>query len=396
VRIAVFNVRYSPNLGDGILSICLEGELRASGKNIDVHGYDLAGRVEYGQGAGLRTRANGILDYVPSAFRRRIVALLLGTRVRYAFQRLWREALRSADLVLIGGGNLLSDIDLNFPLKLDGLSRELEGSRLPWGFFAVGVADNWSPMGQRLFRQTFRRSQPDFVVVRDNRSKQIWNGKVDSPDTPSAQVCPDPAVLCCRYLPAPQRLQRKSKILGLNVISPKEIQLHCGTKSSQAGLLPWLLDLASVALNDGYQVVVFSNGNPADDDAVREMEQRWKPRAVRPKFLPRPRTPKELAATIANCDLVAGHRLHLHISAYSYKIPSVGFVWEQKLASFFSSVGRERYLVDIANQSPQEIWALLLNAGTVGWDDERWEAAMTQASAAVNSIVRRYSKESYL
>jgi len=389
MRIAVFNVRYSPNLGDGILFMCLEGELRASGEDIQVLGYDLAGRVEYGQRAEKRKLAIGILDRLPFPVRQRLVALLLGIQVRHTFQPLWREALRSADLVLIGGGNLISDIDLNFPLKLEGLSRELAGVKLPWGLFAVGVADNWTSMGQRLFHKMFQRAKPGFVLVRDVRSQQIWNRKVKNTDMPSAQVCPDPAVLCFRHLPAPDRLHRTKKILGLNVIAPGEIYLHSSMGPPRNGFVPWFLELASLALADGYQVVVFSNGNLQDDDAVRDMEQRWTDVTLRPDFLPRPRTPQELAAMIANCDLVAGHRLHLHIPAFSYKIPSVGFVWDQKLTSFFESVGREQFLMNIYDQSPQKAWALLLRAEKTLADEVKWTKAVQQATDSICCIVKK-------
>lgn len=390
MRIAIFNVRYSPNLGDGILSACLEGELRASGEDIDVQAYDLAGRVEYGQKSRRRAFAIRILGFLPSAIRRYLVVLILGRWIRYALQPRWREALRSADLVLVGGGHLLSDIELNFPLKLDGLSRELKKSQMPWGVFAVGVSDNWSSMGRRLFRQVFHRTSPEFVVVRDIRSKRLWNEATLCSNVPSAQVCPDPAVLCFRYLPAPDRTIRETRIFGLNVISPGELKLHCGGAPHPDRFALWLVELASRALADGYQVVVFSNGNPQDDDTVRDIELRWKNMASKPDFPPRPRTPQELAATIAGCDLLAGHRLHLHISAFSYRIPTVGFLWDPKLTTFFESVERAEFLVDIGDQSPQDAWNLLLKAATVRWNEEKWTLAVCQASDAVRSIVRHH------
>ncbi len=390
MKIAVFNVRYSPNLGDGILFMCLEGELRASGEDIHVHGYDLAGRVDYEQGVGKRKLAIGILDRLPFPLRQRLVALLLGNQVRHTFQPLWHEALKGADLALVGGGNLISDIDLNFPLKLEGLSRELAGVKLPWGFFAVGVADNWTSMGQRLFRKMFQRTKPEFVLVRDAQSQQIWDRKTQNTGMPSAQVCPDPAVLCFRHLPAPERPHRTRKIFGLNVIAPGEIQLHSGMGAPRNGLVPWFLELASLALADGYQVVVFSNGNPQDDDAVKDMEQRCKDVTPRPDFLPRPRTPQELAEMIANCDLLAGHRLHLHIPAFSYKIPSVGFIWDRKLVGFFESVGRQEYLMNIYDHSPQEAWTLLLRAQKTPADEAKWAMTIRHATDSINSIVKKF------
>ena len=45
--IVLFNLKYSPNLGDGVIALCLENELRRHFVSWDVRSIDLAGRSEW-------------------------------------------------------------------------------------------------------------------------------------------------------------------------------------------------------------------------------------------------------------------------------------------------------------------------------------------------------------
>ena len=47
MKIVLFNVKYSPNLGDGVIAECLEAALRAQ-TGAEVLSLDLAGRTTYG------------------------------------------------------------------------------------------------------------------------------------------------------------------------------------------------------------------------------------------------------------------------------------------------------------------------------------------------------------
>ncbi|RYD26520.1 MAG: polysaccharide pyruvyl transferase family protein, partial [Lysobacteraceae bacterium] len=62
MRIVVFNVKYSPNLGDGLLSECLEEELRSCGDDVSVVTVDIAGRTDYGTSGRNRRALLRILE----------------------------------------------------------------------------------------------------------------------------------------------------------------------------------------------------------------------------------------------------------------------------------------------------------------------------------------------
>ncbi len=114
MRVGVFNVKYSPNLGDGLLSECLEAELVRAIPGLSIASFDLAGRTDYGAGGRFRGAALSLLQSSPTPVRQRVASLMLGR----AMQRLaptWRERLADVDVAVTGGGNLFSDADLNFP-----------------------------------------------------------------------------------------------------------------------------------------------------------------------------------------------------------------------------------------------------------------------------------------
>ena len=54
MKILVFNVKYSENLGDGLLADCIEETLRAEGGEVET--LDLAGRTAVGTSSGIAAR----------------------------------------------------------------------------------------------------------------------------------------------------------------------------------------------------------------------------------------------------------------------------------------------------------------------------------------------------
>ena len=55
--IVLFNLKYSPNLGDGVGALCLENEMRRHFASWDVRSIDLAGRTDWTAPTGGAKRA---------------------------------------------------------------------------------------------------------------------------------------------------------------------------------------------------------------------------------------------------------------------------------------------------------------------------------------------------
>src|SRR5579871_3944373 len=162
-----FNVKYSPNLGDGLLSECLEFALIDHGAAKATRSIDLAARTKYGDAMLGRGAALKALDAMPKALRQAAVRAPLFMKSVTEWRPHFAAGLEGAQAVALGGGNLISDLDLNFPTKLGLAITEAEKRKLPIAIYACGMGSHWSPLGLRWLRKAFSSPYMRAVFVRD-------------------------------------------------------------------------------------------------------------------------------------------------------------------------------------------------------------------------------------
>src|SRR6056297_1732778 len=123
MRIVQFGLPYSPNLGDGVIAECFAHGVGEVAPGASVTAIDLSGRPGFGAAVvANRARALAVLRRLPRPARHAVVQ----ARLRRVLSRVaprWREALVGADLAVIGGGQIFSDADLNFPVKVAWAAR---------------------------------------------------------------------------------------------------------------------------------------------------------------------------------------------------------------------------------------------------------------------------------
>ena len=108
MKISLLNVKYSPNLGDGIIAECLEHALSQSDEVSDVSSCDLAGRTEFGKGLnGSRQKIRRVFSLMPKGIRQFFMSCVLKALVKFKLRQHYADTLRGSDCVLIGGGQLI-------------------------------------------------------------------------------------------------------------------------------------------------------------------------------------------------------------------------------------------------------------------------------------------------
>lgn len=386
MRITLFNVKYSPNLGDGLLSECLEHELRARADDVAVHSIDLATRVRYGEGGRHRRLLITLLEYAPTVLRRRLAGLALRRMVAPRLRAISRAGLAETDAVVIGGGNLLADADLNFPIKISVALHAAAAAALPVAVFGVGVSDNWSARGRALFGNGLRAVRLVHAAVRDERSQMIWARYLADYDVSPALLCRDPGLLTARHFPADERTGAE-RIVGLCLTDPMALRYHGGQIDRR--LDGWLVSLAEGLARRGLTIRLFTNGSPEDRAYLDRVAPRFAEACgaavgVEPAFA----IPADLAAFVAGCALVVAHRMHACIAAYSYGIPHIGLRWDPKLDSFFASVERSGFIVDPAVSPAGATMDLAVQAIADGVDPVVRAAAIADATDAVERLYR--------
>jgi len=381
VRVGLLNVRFSPNLGDGLLAECMEKELAAQPGVSKVVSIDLVGRRVYGQG-GLPNRqaAIRVLEAMPRQVRRLAAEQVLKVLVDRKLTPHWREAMKDLDVVVLGGGNLIADHDLNFPIKIAGALRLAAAASLPVAVFGVGVSHDWSPAAQAYLAQAFGQVRVVYAAVRDERSQALWSERFVYPAT----TCRDPGVLASRHF-APGERSGGAPRVGLGLTDPVALAYHGGAAIEEPQFSAWYAQLAQGLVAKGYEVVLFTNGSPEDRAYLRRASEVIRAKAPEVRVEPDFRNPGELTSFVSSLDLLLAHRLHACIAAYSFGVPHLGFEWDAKMRSFFAAVDRSPFLVEAVTTTPEDVVALAGDALRLGVDPSSRASVLDDAR---NDIVR--------
>jgi len=353
-KIRLLNVKYSPNLGDGVIADCLEHELARIRPGWDVGSVDLAGRTEFAAGGDSgRGLALSVLSALPEEPRRQAMAALVRVLIARRYRGVWARALAGTDAVILGGGQLLSDVGLNFSQKVHHCLAEAETAGARAAIFAVGVSHPWTEVGRRQFLDAFESIGLAHVAVRDAGSQANWARHTAGTGLPPAGLCRDPGLLAASaYGPAEAgaregRTEGRPRV-GVGVVHPHTLAHHGGDSApTPAEALRFWTELAGHLSTAGYEVRFFTNGAGDDEAFLTKIMAGLDARlAGAVSRAPRPLRPETLVAEIAGMDALVAHRLHANIVAYAYAIPSVGLGWDAKVPAFFASIGRGEFALD--------------------------------------------------
>ncbi|MFT4056787.1 MAG: polysaccharide pyruvyl transferase family protein [Novosphingobium sp.] len=386
-RVAILNVKYSPNLGDGIIAECLEGELCRARPHMEPVSIDLAGRTGFSAAHG-RRRATllSIIERLPARLRAVLVPALLLLLVRHRFAARWNRQMADCNSVIVGGGALFQDVDQNFPVKIAEALKLANKRRLPIAIASVGVSAEWSAAGRERLGEQLRAARLLHVSVRDERSARNWRATMEVEGLAPAVIAPDPGLLAVRQYAAP-RVSGPPRI-GLCVTAPIALRLHHEGAHDDGRLEAWMRAVARQLTMLRREVVLFTNGSPED----RLFRDRLKARIGREpgvSFAPDFAQPRELAEALSGFDCVLAHRLHACIVAYSYRVPTIGFAWDCKLRSFFELTGRGGFVVDPREASPMHVADLAVTAIEQGIDEKVHTDLLQGATTAIHALANR-------
>lgn len=334
-HVVICAVPYSDNLGDAVIAETLGFLIRQALPDCRISYLDIAGRTQLGESSLKKGRLMRIFSSLPGWARVPALTLAIGMKYRRQWRARWKQQLADADVVVIGGGQLLCDVDLNFPLKLYLLAQCL-GKKAEVALVSVGVAGNWSGAGKYLLSRFFKQAAPRFISVRDENSRRNIV-RVAGDTCSDVTIIPDPAILSSA-LYADKGLEKRWDV-GICVSDVEALHYNADlvSVSEQGRGIGMFAELVTRLRQSGQRVVLFTNGAAEDNIAAAAVRSRL---GVDDVDFILPRSPAELVSVIAGCRSMVGHRMHANIIAFSFGVPSVGIVWDTKVASFFKLSGR--------------------------------------------------------
>lgn len=396
MKVVLLNIKYSPNLGDGVIAECFEAALRARLPAAAVESCDLAGRTDFTpRRSHVRRHALKVFALSPPPISRLLSRLAIAGALRWTLKPYFEKSLKGADVVVIGGGQLFADANLNFPAKMNAALAAAKTAGARVAIHAVGVETGWSSYGAKLFKSALFGADLCAVSVRDDLSQKNWRAYLDGANLPAPTIAFDPAFLSALSYDLPPRREESGAVrpnVGLCVTASQTLALHARRKThGEKKLGIFFSDLAEMLRLEGFDVTVFTNGAADDEDLLQSCFPA--PAAAEGRkgallIAPRAVLPRELVATIAGADAIVGHRLHANIIAFALGVPHVGLAWNRKVDAFFTLTGRSDYLLSAEKDPIEAIVRKTKAAMAQGLDAAARRRIVDEAGAAIDALAR--------
>jgi len=367
---------HSDNLGDRVIADCMRLLIQNAFPDANVRTIDVSGRTPREPAVARKRFARGIKRLFPPRIANLIIWEITGKRT---CQQYWRPFIDMADVLIVGGGQLLMDNALSFPLRLSALAY-MASARMPMHLAACGVSENrpWSRYGRLLVKQVLLKSRS--ISVRDNSSRLALKNLF--PQNPATQVL-DPALYANQIYDV---YAKSSEVIGLCVLSPifwtrNNPELPPLTISYWCDFWHGLIRLLQ---ESAFEVQLFCTGVEGDHAFAREVG-----RASGASIAERPFSAGGLVNLIYGYQAIVATRLHASIVATSLRIPSVGLSWDKKVSSFYCETSRADLCLAAHVARPDAVSAALAEAierGIGHAELERWQCKARQVVDTIREI----------
>lgn len=325
-RILLVGEHYSENLGDGILCQCTDYLIKKYFKSeVLVEYLDLSGRKYFNKKPNQNNillkwknlqyfilEKIGLMNFYKS-YRKKKKVNKLKSNVKNV----------DYDVIIIAGGQLIGG---NFINKIERVFEFYPN--VVKVFNSVG--GNGSIISEKFFSEDrIKKNNIRGVTFRDSEINlsNIYCDKTF-----------DTAILCNKVFSGGTKAQ--SEIVGLGIMKAQNF-------SEYQQLLFWK-KLIKILKYNNKNFKLFTNGDPNDYDFAKKV---LNDNNLNKKFLiDRPIYPHELIKDIIQFKSIVSFRMHSHVIAYSYGIPSIAVKWDQKIESFFKKNNYSERIIDICEK----------------------------------------------
>lgn len=342
----ICTAKYSDNLGDGVISDCTEYLIKKASPGSSINHIDIAGRTQYRPSAKQDIKlSKKIFFFIPHFLQPVMTLVAWHLFMKKRLDDAWsKNAPGDNFLLLFGGGQLISDLALNFPLKFNHLINKTKSINAKLATNAIGVSSKMSALGKFLYTSSFNSTKWIHLSVRDQESQQALKTLVN--DSKDVALTVDPALWTSEcYNLENDRPEEHPEIIGLGIAHPLELSAHIekSKKIPPEETLKFWTDLTIKLVDAGKKPVLFSNGSVEDVSFCEEVYAQLAQQGYSSKIelSAAPLQPVDLVKNINRFHAVISHRLHANIIANSLLIPTVQLGWDAKVKSFAKIMGRE-------------------------------------------------------
>lgn len=326
---------YSANLGDQILCSCVQNIILKNFKRINTIKFD----TTYGNGMSWKKKIS-----------------VLPHRIRYKFNKdvkqrtddynrlkcNWiKSDLRSLneniDIIIVCGGQIFLDYFVD-NIRLIVNYAHLNSIPIIWNAVGAGKCTD-KTIG--IFKECLESKLNKTITVRDNLPFFVNKLNV------IPKLIPDTAITVSDFITVDKN---NENLIGLGVMNPNDFKDF--NIPSHVIEFFWI-NLTKKLDENNINWEFFTNGAASDIDFLQRLLTKLDNTKI--KVAPRPRNPIDLTTIINKYNKIVSFRLHSHIIAYSYRIPSLGLKWDYKVSDFFKMTQNEENVITLDNINIQNV-----------------------------------------
>lgn len=340
LKIVIAGEVYSDNLGDGVIYHCLESEIKLYG--LSVIPLDLSNQKNYATEFTKRDNKNTKL----LSFKKIVTEIVKKTprlleicmvakwylKDRALSKKSWEKIVENGDVVVIGGGQLLSDTAMYFPFRLLLLRQIIKNKNKKYALMGCGLSRSQNLLSKKIYKKLL--NDATFVGVRDSKSAE-WAHRIANCND-KFFVYPDLAFLSGKFYHQ-KLINRKEKILLINIQEISNFQKNVKSLKFMRDLdyITFWRDIITYASNDGYDIKVVGNGSRADCYYIEQILSGLTIDNI--ECNTNPFTPNMLVESISEGSIIISSRMHAGIIAYAMGLKIIPILWDEKINNVWNT-----------------------------------------------------------
>lgn len=318
MKVVLVGEKYSTNLGDGVIFQTVRAMVKSFVPKAVLYDLDISGRITYDDN----------IEWLLSSYQRLAGNLVSvdharALLVRRRLLQLIRDN-RQIDAIIFVGGQLFMDY---FTPAIYELSKVANKAGIAVIFNACGVGA-MSHQSVRQLKKALGLPCVRAVSIRDGDVSQVSD--IFSSCRLKPDVVTDPVVELADYVTTNFSRPKHQK-LGINIMSPW-VSWRDHPEEGNAYTKQLLRNILAFCKDHSISWEIYSNGGSDDNGYISGMCQQMN---IDPKHIADfPHNPDDLVRCIAGYSHIIGFRMHTHIIAHALGIPTIGFLWDEKLRHY--------------------------------------------------------------
>ncbi|MBB1318434.1 polysaccharide pyruvyl transferase family protein [Shewanella sp. SR43-4] len=332
------------NSGDDLISYVIEEEFKVehSIKSLDIMGlkFDLKSRIN-----------SKNIHKVPrnNKYRNHLAGFIRWCDYRLNHRNKFISAIKSSELVIIGGGQIIDDSATGHMLyRIMDIIKICHSLHVPVIISFVGV----SQLSSKNFNK-LKKLAPylEKFCVRD--SKSLIRLKENNINARVTNLIADPVFNISKWV---DLKNTDIKYIGVNIMNLNAV---IGVEDQSLETCSRNLIKIALELDLGVRLILTSFGQ--DLDMARILENHFK-NANYPIDIKFVTTPESVTEAYSGVEIMLSHRMHSSIIAMSYGIPCLAYNWHTKVEGLEKLVNSESSILKIHQDINFESHLLLENA----------------------------------